>query len=1062
MKKIFVVLALFLLVFSAKAQDVKNSYSFDKIHNTIEFDITNISLFEQRTHFLYLLNNDERFELSTSDKDGVFVIKKSKNSYNFNLEDTFAEFYKEENSIFSNMSKDEVGELYKEWKASLPDNYNASMMMDVYVRDRQNNHCADADPFCTDNGIYQFPAGVNAGSGEGGPNYNCLSTTPNPAWYYMKMANSGGMTIHMYSTPSEDIDYCCWGPFDDPVTPCPSGLTGAKVVSCSYSPNATENCVIPNSAQSGQYYILVITNFSNHTCNITFSKTAGTGTTDCSIMPPLVNNDGPYCVGETISLTGNAPSGATYSWSGPGGWTASGANVTRPNCTMAMAGTYICTISLSGQTSSAETQVVVAAQPTANFNATTVCIGNATQFTSTSTTNPSGQAITSYAWDFGDGQTSTQQNPSHTYANPGNYSVTLTVGTGGHVCSSSKTNHVIVNDQPVANAGNDSSVNFNNPATLTAGTVSGATYAWTPAEKISGNPNQQTVQTVPLVETTTFTLTVTKNGCSDSDQVTISVGAQMTASATIEDNELCDGNSTSVTATASGGNGNYTYAWESSRPVTFSNPNEASTNVDPQGPGEYVLTCVVNDGQTTMRPQVNLTVNPAENIDITEAVCPSELPYILELPDGTTQSFTEGTGASGWHKTVMNTFGCNVNVSLYLTVNEVVENEYTYETCDEPFTFIDNGQVIKVLDHTCVFDTVYPYGDCEKHATIHFTRHYVYDHDNNLGGDYVYENYPEHHCNSYQWPSNGQTYDSWGNYKWTFESIHGCDSIVTLVLDENNLSFIVDGGANPLSVDTCKNEGGFYLWGAEQIWASNSSTPYSQIFPNASTQGCDSIGYLNIRLYERPNIEALAGDQLVQPGSVFMPFIYEYQIMNISGAGTEHDYPLSYEDYTWEILSYYNTPNRLNPNTDDYTSTWLLYPDENNINNVYLYTNAEGNAVLRCTIQTLCGPVSIEKFLYTAGYQAGEAVDELNYADMVNVYPNPTNGDIYIGYSELLTAEPLIISIYSYNGALLDQFYGNSDRTMMQYSMGNMPNGLYLVRFTGSDFVVTKRFVLSK
>lgn len=32
-----------------------------------------------------------------------------------------------------------------------------------------------------------------------------------------------------------------------------------------------------------------------------------------------------------------------------------------------------------------------------------------------------------YAWDFGDGNTSTQQNPSHTYQNPGTYDVALTI-----------------------------------------------------------------------------------------------------------------------------------------------------------------------------------------------------------------------------------------------------------------------------------------------------------------------------------------------------------------------------------------------------------------------------------------------------------------------------------------------------------------------------------------------------------------------------------------------------------------------------------------------------------
>ncbi|MEI6949270.1 PKD domain-containing protein [Paraflavisolibacter sp. H34] len=39
------------------------------------------------------------------------------------------------------------------------------------------------------------------------------------------------------------------------------------------------------------------------------------------------------------------------------------------------------------------------------------------------------EAIVSYLWDFGDGTTSTQSNPTHTYTRPGNFAVTLTVGT---------------------------------------------------------------------------------------------------------------------------------------------------------------------------------------------------------------------------------------------------------------------------------------------------------------------------------------------------------------------------------------------------------------------------------------------------------------------------------------------------------------------------------------------------------------------------------------------------------------------------------------------------------
>src|SRR3989442_13966889 len=61
--------------------------------------------------------------------------------------------------------------------------------------------------------------------------------------------------------------------------------------------------------------------------------------------------------------------------------------------------------------------------PTANF--TSSCSGLTCSFTSTSS-DPDG-SIASYSWAFGDGGTSTAQNPSHNYATGGSYTVTLTV-----------------------------------------------------------------------------------------------------------------------------------------------------------------------------------------------------------------------------------------------------------------------------------------------------------------------------------------------------------------------------------------------------------------------------------------------------------------------------------------------------------------------------------------------------------------------------------------------------------------------------------------------------------
>jgi len=60
--------------------------------------------------------------------------------------------------------------------------------------------------------------------------------------------------------------------------------------------------------------------------------------------------------------------------------------------------------------------------PVANFTATSVPNAPLTiQFNDTSSYNP-----TSWAWDFGDNETSTEQSPVHTYAKAGNYTITLT------------------------------------------------------------------------------------------------------------------------------------------------------------------------------------------------------------------------------------------------------------------------------------------------------------------------------------------------------------------------------------------------------------------------------------------------------------------------------------------------------------------------------------------------------------------------------------------------------------------------------------------------------------
>ncbi|MFC4634084.1 T9SS type B sorting domain-containing protein [Dokdonia ponticola] len=78
------------------------------------------------------------------------------------------------------------------------------------------------------------------------------------------------------------------------------------------------------------------------------------------------------------------------------------------------------------------------------FTYENVCQGNATQFNANISA-----AYDNIVWDFGDGETSMEENPAHIYTNPNTYSVSLTVTIGGQTISEIR--HITIYDQPIAN-----------------------------------------------------------------------------------------------------------------------------------------------------------------------------------------------------------------------------------------------------------------------------------------------------------------------------------------------------------------------------------------------------------------------------------------------------------------------------------------------------------------------------------------------------------------------------------------------------------------------------------
>lgn len=107
-----------------------------------------------------------------------------------------------------------------------------------------------------------------------------------------------------------------------------------------------------------------------------------------------------------------------------------------PTHTYAAEQTYVATLTVTdslGATRSAQVSVTVpnvANRPPVAVGSATPMSGPAplvVQFSSAGSTDPDDGVIAGYLWNFGDGITSTEANPKHTYAALGNFAATLTV-----------------------------------------------------------------------------------------------------------------------------------------------------------------------------------------------------------------------------------------------------------------------------------------------------------------------------------------------------------------------------------------------------------------------------------------------------------------------------------------------------------------------------------------------------------------------------------------------------------------------------------------------------------
>jgi gliding motility-associated-like protein len=301
------------------------------------------------------------------------------------------------------------------------------------------------------------------------------------------------------------------------------------------------------------------------------------------------------CAGssQSIALTSVVSTGYTnpvYQWQVNSGtaW-ADIAGATTPNYTIGsptVAGTYLYRLvsteaanagSVACQVASNQLTLTVTPAVAAGFTYTgTSCLGSATVFADQSIA--SGVTISSWNWDFGDGQSSTAQNPVHTYTKAGTYTVTLnTTGTTGCPSSAQQTLHI---SAPPAAAFSMStpdcatgSITFTDSSAPGEGTLTTWSWDFGDGSTMVNTSNAAFTHAFATAGTYTVMLAVTSStGCANTLSQAVIIHPQPVADFVLPD--ICTSQSLAQFTDKStiADNSTLSYLWD------FGDPNAKATN----------------------------------------------------------------------------------------------------------------------------------------------------------------------------------------------------------------------------------------------------------------------------------------------------------------------------------------------------------------------------------------------------------------------------------------------------------------------------------------------------
>lgn len=286
--------------------------------------------------------------------------------------------------------------------------------------------------------------------------------------------------------------------------------------------------------------------------------------------------------------------------------------------------------------------------PHANFiaNDTTLCYSGTVSFSNLSTN------ATSYQWTFGDGATSTAQNPTHTFSSSGLFTVRLiAIGSGNLHDTLTRTNYIRVTVPNVTVSSNTSIC----PGGSTTLTANGAgSYSWYPVTGLN-IVTGASVSASPTTNTTYNVIGIDQYGCLDTAQVTVSVSNSVTVSINPSGAVLCSGNSVNLTAS-----GATNYTWYPA--LNLNTTTGATVSASPSSTTVYYAIGTATCGTDTESITVTVNQTPVANAGTDISICIGQTAN-LSATGGISYLWSNGitTNSNSVHPTTNTTYTVTVS-----------------------------------------------------------------------------------------------------------------------------------------------------------------------------------------------------------------------------------------------------------------------------------------------------------------------------------------------------------------------------------------------------------------